>query len=363
MANQGESLSDHESTPNIGALSFWFASTFACLSDRYVRVDALARRGKEPYGPAMVDTTGENFLEMMVVERGASQHTVDAYRRDLDDYQTYLERRKLRSLDAGNDAVRAYLSSLSAAGFAASTQARKLSALRQYHRFLFAEGHRPDDPTLTIDSPRQQRPLPKLLEAHEIIALIDAARARPEAEGIRLTVCLELLYATGMRVSELLALPLSALAPDRQSLIVFGKGAKERMVPIGRAARAALDVYLAVRERFLQRRSKGAKFLFPSRSKEGHLTRQRLTQLLKELAPEAGIDPARLSPHVLRHAFASHLLAGGADLRAVQMMLGHADIATTEIYTHVQGERLGETVRNHHPLGRKNVEERQKKPT
>jgi integrase/recombinase XerD len=184
-----------------------------------------------------------------------------------------------------------------------------------------------------------------------VVALIEAARARPEAEGIRLTVCLELLYATGMRVSELLALPLSAIAPDRQSLIVFGKGKKERMVPIGRAARGALEVYLAVRDKFLQRRTRGSRFLFPSRAREGHLTRQRLSQLLKALAPEAGIDPQRISPHVLRHAFASHLLAGGADLRAVQMMLGHADIATTEIYTHVQGERLAEAVRRHHPLG------------
>lgn len=309
----------------------------------------------------MLDHTCENFLEMMVVERGASQHTVDAYRRDLEDYGTFLDRRNKRLVDVDADGVRAYLGSLSAAGFAPSTQARKLSALRQYHRFLFAEGHRPDDPTLTIDSPRQQRPLPKVLEAHEVVALIEAAHARPEAEGIRLTVCLELLYATGMRVSELLALPLSAIAPDRQSLIVFGKGSKERMVPIGRAARDALDVYLAVRERFLQRRTKGSRFLFPSRSKEGHLTRQRLTQLLKDLAPDAGIEASRISPHVLRHAFASHLLEGGADLRAVQMMLGHADIATTEIYTHVQGARLAETLRSHHPLGHDDGAEQRKK--
>ncbi len=310
----------------------------------------------------MIDVTGESFLEMMVVERGASQHTVDAYRRDLDDYQIYLSRRKKKAVNVDRDSIQAYLGSLSAAGFAASTQARKLSALRQYHRFLFSEGHRPDDPTLTIDSPRQQRPLPKLLEAHEVVALIEAARARPEAEGMRLNACLELLYATGMRVSELLALPLSALAPDRQSLIVFGKGSKERMVPIGRAAREALDVYLAVREHFFRKRTKGSRFLFPSRSKEGHLTRQRLTQLLKELAPEAGIEPDRISPHVLRHAFASHLLEGGADLRAVQMMLGHADISTTEIYTHVQGKRLADAVRTHHPLGHAGVGSQPKKP-
>ncbi|MGH1478537.1 MAG: site-specific tyrosine recombinase XerD [Geminicoccales bacterium] len=304
----------------------------------------------------MIDASAESFLEMMTVERGASRHTLDAYRRDIVDYSTFLQRRSNNATKVDSEGIRAYLSFLSGAGLAASTQARKLSALRQYHRFMFAEGHRPDDPTLTIDSPRQQRPLPKTLESHEVTALLEAAHARPEAEGIRLTACLELLYATGMRVSELLALPLSALAPDRQSLIVRGKGSKERMVPIGRAAREALHVYLAVRDRFLSRLTRGRKFLFPSRSKEGHLTRQRLTQLLKELAVEAGIEPSRLSPHVLRHAFASHLLEGGADLRAVQMMLGHADIATTEIYTHVQGERLAEAVRTHHPLGKQHRE-------
>ena len=314
----------------------------------------VVEREKKPYGPAMVDATGDSFLEMMTVERGASQHTIDAYRRDLDDYQEFLDRRHAKANDVDRDGVRAYLSSLSATGFAASTQARKLSAIRQYHRFLFSEGYRPDDPTLTIESPRQGRPLPKLLDGLEIVALIDAARAEGGADGMRLTACLELLYATGMRVSELLTLPLSALAPDRQSLIIFGKGSKERMVPIGRVAREALQDYLSVRDRFLQRRTKGSRFLFPSRSRAGHLTRQRLTQLLKELAPKAGIDPSRLSPHVLRHAFASHLLEGGADLRAVQMMLGHADIATTEIYTHVQGQRLTDAVRKHHPLGRPN---------
>lgn len=308
----------------------------------------------------MVEDRIENFLEMMAVERGASQHTIDAYRRDLDDYRTFLKRRRTEAIKADGEHIRAYLSSLASAGFAASTQARKLSAVRQYHRFLYLEGHRPDDPSQMVDSPRQKRPLPKLLEQHEVAALIDAAYAYPDAEGIRLTLCLELLYATGMRVSELLALPLSAITADRQTLIVFGKGRKERMIPIGRAAQDALEIYLAIRDRFLGPKSKQSRFLFPSRSKLGHLTRQRLTQLLKELALEADLDPARLSPHVLRHAFASHLLEGGADLRAVQMMLGHADIATTEIYTHVQGERLARTVTTHHPLGRNQREEKEK---
>lgn len=300
----------------------------------------------------MLDGAAESFLEMMTVERGASRHTIDAYRRDLDDYQRFLKRGDTNSTSSDTAVIRAFLTSLASAGLAASTQARKLSAIRQFHRFLFLENHRLDDPTQTLESPKQPRALPKVLQGHEINALIDAARVKPGAEGMRLVACLELLYATGMRVSELLTLPLSALAPDRRSVIVFGKGSKERMVPIGRSACEALLDYLAVREGFLKKRTRGSRFLFPSRSKEGHLTRQRLTQLLKALAVDAGIEPSRLSPHVLRHAFASHLLEGGADLRAVQMMLGHADIATTEIYTHVQGERLAAVVRDHHPLGR-----------
>jgi integrase/recombinase XerD len=293
----------------------------------------------------------ESFLEMMAAERGASRHTIDAYRRDLTGYGHFLDRRGLQCETADSAAVRSWLAQLSAEGLSAATMARRLSAIRQLHRFLYLEGGRADDPTQTIEGPRQQRPLPRLLDETEITALIDAARLRPDAEGIRLTACLELLYAAGLRASELIGLPLSALAPDRSLLVVSGKGGKERMVPIGRAARAALEAYLEVRATFLGRRP-SSPYLFPSRAKSGHLTRQRLAQLLKELAPEAGIDPARISPHVLRHAFASHLLAGGADLRAVQMMLGHADIATTQIYTHVQGDRLAAAVRAHHPLAR-----------
>lgn len=293
----------------------------------------------------------ESFLEMMVAERGASRHTLDAYRRDLTDYGRFLDRRGGDPLRADSAAVRAYLGQLSSAGLSAATMARRLSAIRQFHRFLYLEGGRADDPSQTVEGPRQQRPLPKLLDQAEIGALIETARLRPDADGLRLTACLELLYATGLRVSELIALPLSALAPDRSLLVVLGKGGKERMVPIGRAARGALEAYLEVRDRFLGRRP-SSPYLFPSRARSGHLTRQRLTQLLKELASAAGIDPSRISPHVLRHAFASHLLAGGADLRAVQMMLGHADIATTQIYTHVQGDRLAAAVHAHHPLAR-----------
>ena len=294
----------------------------------------------------------DSFLEMMVAERGASRHTIDAYRRDLDSYDRFLDGRSLDPETADTAAVRAYLGHLSAGGASPATMARRLSAVRQFHRFLYLEGGRTDDPTLTVEGPRQQRPLPKVLDEGEITSLIDAARQRGDAEGLRLTLCLELLYATGLRVSELIGLPLSALASDRSLLTVVGKGGKERMVPIGRAARAALEAYLQVREQFLGRNAKASAYLFPSRSRAGHLTRQRLTQLLKDVAIEAGIDPARLSPHVLRHAFASHLLAGGADLRTVQTMLGHADIATTQIYTHVQGDRLAAAVQTHHPLAR-----------
>jgi integrase/recombinase XerD len=294
----------------------------------------------------------ELFLEMMAVERGAARHTLDAYRRDLADYGRFLAERGLTFAGADGAAVRAYLSDLSRRGLAASTAARRLSALRQLHRFLYLEGERADDPTQTVDGPRRVRPLPRLLGQAEIEALIAAARARAGPSGVRLGALLELLYASGLRASELIGLPLSALGRDRQFLVVRGKGGKERLVPIGRAASAALDAYLTVRDSFV-RGARDSPFLFPSRARQGYLTRQRLAQLLRELAPAAGLDPARISPHVLRHAFASHLLAGGADLRAVQLMLGHADIATTQIYTHVQGARLTAVVQAHHPLARR----------
>ena len=294
----------------------------------------------------------EVFLEMMAVERGAARHTLDAYRRDLADYWHFLQARGVSAERADGAAVRAYLSELSRRGLAASTVARRLSAIRQFHRFVYLEGGRADDPTRTIDGPRRQRPLPRLLAQAEIEGLIAAARERPGPRGLRLVAILELLYASGLRASELMALPLSALAPDRRFLVVRGKGGKERLVPIGRAAAKALEADLAVRETFM-RPGQAEAHVFPSRGRHGHLTRQRLAQLLRELAPAAGLDPGRISPHVLRHAFASHLLAGGADLRAVQLMLGHADIATTEIYTHVQGERLAAVVHAHHPLARR----------
>ena len=295
--------------------------------------------------------TVEAFLEMMAAERGAARHTLDAYRRDLADFAGFLARRSADLTAAGADDIRRYLAALADAGLKPATTARRLAAIRQYFRFLFLEGRRSDDPSAQIDRPRQGRRLPKLLEVEEIEALIDAARAREGPEGLRLTALLELFYATGLRVSELAGLPLSALAPDRTVLTVRGKGDKERMVPIGGPARDALAAWLVVRPYFVVEPGR-ARWLFPSRARGGHLTRQRVAQLLKALAPEAGLDAARISPHVLRHAFASHLVANGADLRAVQAMLGHADIATTQIYTHVQAERLAAVVTRHHPLAR-----------
>ena len=294
------------------------------------------------------------FLEMMAAERGASRHTLDAYRRDLADFAAFLVRRGGSLPEATAETIRDYLAALAEAGLRASTTARRLAAIRQYFKFLYLEGRRPDDPSAQIDRPRQGRRLPKLLEVEEIEALIAAARARDGSDGVRLTALLELFYATGMRVSELAGLPLSAVTGDRTVLTVRGKGSKERMVPVGRAAQEALAAWLAVRPTYVVAPSR-ARWLFPSRGRGGHLTRQRVAQLLKALAPEAGIDQARISPHVLRHAFASHLVANGADLRAVQTMLGHADIATTQIYTHVQAERLAAVVAQHHPLAARPV--------
>ena len=291
----------------------------------------------------------EAFLEMLLAERAAAANTVQAYRRDLADFAAFLARRGAALEAADSEAVRAYLGRLAAARLAPRTAARRLSALRQFYRFLAGEGLRGDDPTTAIDSPRRGRPLPKLLDEGEVVRLLEAAQRRPGADGARLAALLELLYGAGLRVSELVGLPLAAVLRDVRVLIVRGKGGRERMIPLGDPARDALSAYLARRARFL--RGGGASpWLFPSRAGTGHLTRHRFAQLLKELARDAGIPPAKVSPHVLRHAFASHLLDRGADLRSVQQMLGHADISTTQIYTHVAGERLRTLVRDHHPL-------------
>jgi len=288
----------------------------------------------------------EMFLEMLQAERGAAANTVDSYRRDLELFAEYLG----GPIDgAGTENVRGYLGWLEGQGMAISTAARRLSALRQFYRFLFAEGIREDDPTAVVDSPRRARPLPKILSEAEVDRLLIAAREIGGPEGIRLTALMELLYASGLRVTELLSLPHPALREGARVIVVRGKGGRERMVPLSPAAVDALTAYDAVRVHFV-RRPADAKWLFPSRARGGHLTRQRFAQLVKELAAAAGVELEKATPHALRHAFASHLLARGADLRAVQQMLGHADISTTQIYTHVLKERLAGLVNEHHPL-------------
>jgi integrase/recombinase XerD len=291
----------------------------------------------------------EAFLEMLAAERGAARLTIAAYRNDLEDLARFLG---ADVACAESDDLRRYLAHLARAGAGARTAARRLSAFRQFFRFLVIDNVRRDDPTQALDGPRLPRALPKHLAEDEVAALIAAAQKHEGAEGARLVCLLELLYGAGLRVSELVALPLAAAKSDRPYLIIRGKGDKERLVPLGEPARAALAVYLDRRWRFL-RDGKASRFLFPSRGRAGCLTRERCGQMLKALALEAGLDPARLSPHVLRHAFASHLVERGADLRSVQEMLGHADIATTQIYTHVQSARLQRLVAERHPLARK----------
>lgn len=294
----------------------------------------------------------EAFLEMMAVDRGASPHTLDAYRRDLDALTLFLgDTAPERAATAD---LRAFLQDQTARGMAPRTIARRRAALRQFFAFLAAEGRRADDPADILDAPRQDRPLPRLLEESEVDRLLAAARAWEGAHGLRASALLELVYAAGLRVSELVGLPLSAVARDPDVLLVRGKGEKDRMVPIGEPARAAVRAYLPVRETFLApsgpARRAGQRHLFPSRAAAGHLTRDGFAKMLSDLAVRAGLPPERLSPHVLRHSFATHLLAHGADLRGVQAMLGHADITTTQIYTHVLDARLRALVSGHHPL-------------
>ncbi len=292
----------------------------------------------------------EAFLEMLVAERGAAANTVEAYRGDLAHFAAFLAARGIAADRADAQAVRAYLAA-QAKRLAARSAARRLSALRQFHRFLVAEGARADDPTAALSAPRRGRTLPKILDERDVEALLAVAARRREPEGARLTALLEVLYSTGLRVSELVGLPLSAFGRDPRFLVACGKGGKERLVPLGAKAEEALALYRPLRARFLPK-GRESKWLFPSRGARGHLTRQRFGQMLKALAREAGLDARKLSPHVLRHAFATHLLARGADLRSVQRLLGHADIATTQIYTHVLDDRLAEVVARHHPLAR-----------
>ncbi len=293
----------------------------------------------------------ETFHEMLTAERNASANTRDAYNHDLRDAEKTLAGQGDLA-DASVDALRGYLEALSRHKLKPATAARRLSALRQYFKFLVTEGLRTDDPTAALDAPKRGRPLPKVLSETEVAAMIDAVAREDKASALRLGALIELIYASGLRVSEVVGLPLAAAKRDQPFLVVRGKGSKERMVPLGDAARQALAAYLEVRGKFLPRSVKASPWLFPSNGDSGHLTRQRLGQLLKDAAVKADIDPARVSPHVLRHAFATHLLDHGADLRALQKMLGHADIATTQIYTHVATGRLAALVSEAHPLAK-----------
>ena len=309
-------------------------------------------RNKTPPAAARPSPRLEAFLEMLAAERGAARLTLAAYGNDLQDLADFLAGRGETLEIAGPASLHDYLAAAATRRLAPRTVARRLSAMRQFYRFLFVEGIRTDDPTTGLDTPRLGRPLPKILSEAEVAQLIEVAEKWPADEGARLRCIIELLYAAGLRISELITLPLAAVQRDPRVLTVCGKGGKERLVPLGVPARRALAAYLECRGRFVTSARSG-RWLFPSRGAAGHLTRQRCGQLLKELALAAGIDPKRLSPHVLRHAFASHLLDNGADLRSVQQMLGHADIATTQIYTHVQSARLKRLVETAHPLARR----------
>ncbi len=294
----------------------------------------------------------DSFLEMLSAERGLAQNSLLAYRTDLADFSGFLTGRNENPETIGTDALRLYMQGLSDDGMTASTAARRLSALRQFFKFLVQENIRKDDPAALLDAPKRARPLPKLLSEDEVDRLLTEARALRDdpAESARLTALLEILYATGLRVSELVGLRWPPFGDDARFLVIRGKGNKERLVPLSEPARQAIEDYAGWRNDFIA--GKTSPWLFPSRGESGHLTRQRFGQLLKDLAVQADISPSKVSPHVLRHAFASHLLARGADLRAVQKMLGHADISTTQIYTHVLEARKQALVRQHHPLAK-----------
>ncbi|CFX06116.1 Tyrosine recombinase XerD [Candidatus Filomicrobium marinum] len=304
----------------------------------------------------------DEFLQMLSAERGAAANTLAAYQRDLHDACHFFAANNCRLVSVSPDNIRAYLTSLSAAGLSPASRARRLSSLRQLFRFLTAEGRVPEDPSHGVAAPKSGRRLPKTLTVEEVDGLIDAARRRTEGtsgiermRALRLHCLIELLYATGLRVSELVSLPRTVLRGDDRMLTIKGKGGRERLVPLNSGARTALQRYLSIgeEEHAALSATVATRWLFPSKSDTGHLTRQRFAQDLKELAVAAGLAPESVSPHVLRHAFASHLLDRGADLRAVQQLLGHADISTTEIYTHVLEERLKKLVKEHHPLARR----------
>jgi integrase/recombinase XerD len=303
------------------------------------------------------DALVELFLDMLAAERGAGANTLSAYRNDLEDLSAHMRASRRALAGATTDDLRDFIASLSERGFKASSLARRLSAVRQFYRFLYAEGRRTDDPAAVLEGPKRGRPLPKVLSIADVEALLKKAQTnsenakQPLAQRLRATrlLCLlEVVYATGLRVSELVTLPATAARRDQRMLVVRGKGGKERLVPLNAKAKRAMSDYLELRA--TTERDAKSKWLFPSFGAEGHLTRQHFARELKTLGQACGIRADRLSPHVLRHAFASHLLHNGADLRVVQTLLGHSDISTTQIYTHVLEERLKSLVRDLHPL-------------
>jgi integrase/recombinase XerD len=290
---------------------------------------------------------------MMAAERAAAANTLKAYARDLADAEFRLAPHGADLASATDEQIEAYFTALGARGLSPATAARRRAAVRQFYRFVLGERWREDDPSRRVDAPKKGRPLPKVLTRAEVDSLIAAAAAKDGAAGLRLAALIETIYASGLRVSEAVSLTLAALARDPAYLMVRGKGGKERLAPLNAPARTAIKAYLEIRRHFLPRGVKESPWLFPSRARTGRLTERRFAQLLDEAARDAGVDPAKVSPHVLRHAFATHLLEGGADLRVVQTLLGHADIATTQIYTHVAEERLREVVETKHPLARR----------
>lgn len=288
----------------------------------------------------------ESFLEMMTAERGSARNTIESYERDLQEAAAFLAKRKSGFLAADKELLESYVTRLGKEGLSPRTVARRISSLRQFFHFLYSDGIRKDDPATVLDAPKQPRSLPSTLNNEDINALISAAVT---VNDIRLVAMLELLYASGMRVSELVTLPLAAVqktGADVNFIIVRGKGSKERLVPLHGRAISALNEYINTR-------NDSSLWLFPSHGKEGHITRQRFGQMLKEIAVSAGLNPEIISPHTLRHSFASQLLAGGADLRVIQELLGHADISTTQIYTHIEHDKLTKLVTEHHPLAKK----------
>ncbi len=326
----------------------------------------MARPGRPKMPKPDLHPSVESFLDMLTAERGAALNTRQAYWRDLADVTQYLRAERSTDLDkASTEDLKAYIEDLTnkihtkgqnKAQIAVRTVARRLSAMRQYYRYLVSENTRSEDPTTTIDSPKQGRTLPKTLSETEVAQLIKTAGESGSAESTRLVCLLEMLYATGLRVSELVGLQMSSIGENTEFIMVAGKGGRERMIPLSDPAQKAIKSYLDLREQFIgnENRALQEAAFFPSKTSEsGHLTRQRFAQLLKDLARDAKVDEGRVSPHILRHAFATHLLQRGADLRSVQKMLGHADIATTQIYTHIINEDLKETVDEKHPLAKK----------